>query len=128
MDSRSLAFAEITLLQHDIAEVIIKDGIEIDLVMVKQYHDFLLRYLTSPFSLLINKVNSYTYTFEAQMELGTLAEINAMAVVSYSKASETTTQYLTTLPREIPWNLSMFPNREEALSWLSEQQEKLASN
>jgi len=123
MESYHLPFAEIIILRADIAEIKINDGIEMDIVMVKQYHEFLLAHLSAPFSLLINKVNAYTYSFDAQLELATLEEIKAMAVVTYSKNSSTTTQYLSTLPRKISWNMSQFPNRQKALQWLEQQQE-----
>jgi len=50
--------------------------------MVEEYHAFLLAHLVSPFSLLINKINSYSYNFDAQINLATLKEIKAMAVVA----------------------------------------------
>jgi len=81
MDLHVLPFAKIIILQKDIAEVMINDGVEMDTKMVDQYHDFLLSHLHPPFSLLINKVNSYTYDFQAQIHLATLKEINAMAVI-----------------------------------------------
>ena len=62
------------------------------LAMVKQYHEFLLSHLVSPFSLLINKVNGYTYDFDAQVNLATLEEINAMAVVAYTRSTKISTE------------------------------------
>ncbi|SFD70549.1 hypothetical protein SAMN02745724_05243 [Pseudoalteromonas denitrificans DSM 6059] len=41
-----------------IAEVIINENVEMTLVMVKQYHEFLLSNLVSPFSLLIINLRS----------------------------------------------------------------------
>jgi len=120
---KSLSFATITKLSEDIAEVIIHQGIEINLVMVEQYHAYLLEHLTAPFSLLINKTNSYSYTFEAQLALATLKEINVMAVVAYSHAAKVSTQDLVQRPRTKPWNLEVFDNREEALAWLKLNQE-----
>ena len=55
MKSRRLSFCEIILLKDDLAEVIIDEGVLLDLKMVKQYHLFLLLNLKAPFSLLINK-------------------------------------------------------------------------
>jgi len=93
------------------------------LEMVEQYHAFLLSHLVSPFSLLINKINSYTYSFDAQVNLATLKEINAMAVVAYTRRSEISTEYLkSTVPRKISWNLNIYNNREDALNWLQLQQ------
>jgi hypothetical protein len=122
MDLYKLPFAKIIILRDDIAEVIINDGVEMDVDMVEQYHDFLLSHLRPPFSLLINKINSYSYNFPAQEKLATLKEINAMAVVAYNLMTEIATETLASYPRKIKWNLKIFPNREEALSWLLTEQ------
>lgn len=122
MDLYELPFAKIVILREDIAEVMINEGVELDAAMVDQYHDFLLSHLEAPFALLINKVNSYTYNFEAQENLATLKEINAMAVVAYNRITEITTQTLASFPREVEWNLKIFSNRDEALSWLISEQ------
>lgn len=76
--------------------------------MVNKYHEFLLTHLHPPFSLLINKVNSYTYDFTAQTNLANLDEIIAMAVVAYNRISKITTETLASYPRNKQWNLSVF--------------------
>lgn len=128
MESYHLPFAEIIIIRADIAEIIINEGIEMNISMVKQYHEFLLAHLIAPFSLLINKINPYTYTFDAQLELATLEEINAMAVVAYNNGTSTTTHYLSTLPRKVEWNMSQFTNRSEALRWLEDEQASVSNN
>jgi len=121
MNKYKLSFCDITLLEKDIAEVVIKEGIEVNLTMVEEYHAFLLDKLTYPFSLLINKINSYSYTFEAQLQLATLPQINIIAAVIYTKISEISTRNLASLPREIPWQLEIFNDRASALNWLRNQ-------
>ena len=123
MDLHELPFAKIIILRDDIAEVMINDGVEMDMNMVDQYHDFLLTHLRAPFSLLINKVNAYTYDFHAQEELATLKEIKAMAVVAYNRVTRIATETLASFPRDVKWNLQIFSNRDEALAWLVSQQE-----
>ncbi len=123
MKTYKLSFGEITLLQEDIAEVIVNDRVEFNLEMVAEYHEFLINKMKCPFSLLINKLNSYTYTFEAQQHLATLTDINAMAVVSYSNITELTTKSLIQVPREIDWKIKIFNEREVALQWLQDQQQ-----
>ena len=99
------------------------------LAMVEHYHEFLLSHLVSPFSLLINKVNKYTYSFDAQVTLATLNEINAMAVVAYTRSTKISTEYLkTSVPRKTDWNLKICSNREEALNWLQLEQENITSH
>lgn len=124
MDLYELPFAKIIILQEDIAEVLINDGVEMNSKMVDQYHEFLLSHLTAPFSLLVNKVNSYSYDFHAQQELATLKEINAMAVVAYNRVTKMTTESLLSVPREEKWNLHIFSNRDAALTWLLAEQGK----
>jgi len=122
MDLHELPFAKIIILDDNIAEVMVNDGVIMDVEMVDQYHDFLLSHLHPPFSLLINKVNSYTYDFDAQNKLATLKEINAMAVVAYNRTTKLTTESLASYPRDVKWNLNIFSNRDDALAWLLSNQ------
>ena len=122
MDLHELPYAKIIILQDNIAEVMINDEVKMDLEMVEHYHEFLLSHLRPPFSLLINKINSYSYDFDAQLKLATLKEINAMAVVAYNRITRITTEALALYPRSEKWNLKVFSNRDEALNWLLLQQ------
>lgn len=122
MDLHELPFAKIIILRDDIAEVMVDDGVQMDKAMVEQYHEFLLSHLRAPFSLLVNKVNSYTYDFYAQEKLATLKEINAIAVVAYNRVTKITTETLASYPRDVEWNLRIFSNRDEALAWLLTEQ------
>jgi len=125
METHELSFAKINILQPDIAEVIVNEGVELNLAMVEEYHSFLLSHLQPPFSLLINKMHSYTYDFDAQQKLATLPEIHVMAVVAYNYITEKTTEVLASYPREQKWNLVIFSDRSEALDWLISKQEEL---
>ena len=126
MDLYELPFAKIIILRDDIAEVMINEGVQMDASMVEQYHAFLLSHLQHPFSLLVNKVNAYSYDFDAQAKLATLEEIRAIAVVAYNRVSRIATETLASFPRAVKWNLKIFSNREEALSWLEAQQVEVA--
>ncbi len=126
MRKHQLSFAQITILRKDIAEVVVNDGVEMTLSMVDEYHQFLLSHLSPPFSLLINKINSYSYSFEAQNKLAVLDEINVMAVVSYNPASKKSTRALKdNIHRDIKWNLAIFNDRESALLWVESEQHKI---
>ena len=127
MNLYELPFAKIIILHDNIAEVIINEAIVMDLHMVNEYHKFLLTHLQAPFSLLINKVNSYTYDFSAQTNLANLEEINAMAIVAYNRITKMTTETLASYPRKKQWNLKVFSNRDEALEWLTYEQNNLTS-
>ena len=125
MEIYELPFAKIIRLRDDIAEVIINEGIEINLDMVEQYHEFLLSHLHAPFSLLINNVNAYSLDFSSQGKLATLKEINAIAVVAYRRSTEIATEVLASHPRDVDWNLKIFSSRDNAVNWLLSEQSKL---
>ena len=95
-----VSYGKIIILQEDIAEVIINQGVVMDEKMIDHYHDLLRSKLVAPFYLLINKENSYTYDFMAQRNLATINEIGAMAVVAYNKVTSMTTEMLNKLPRK----------------------------
>ena len=127
MDLYELPFAKIIVLEKDLAEVIVNEGVVMNSEMVAVYHDFLLTHLEAPFSLLINKVNAYSYDFDAQENLATLPEINAMAVIAYNRISKISTESLASIPRSTRWNLEIFSNRGEALAWLRTEQAKVTT-
>lgn len=114
----NLSFGDIIILGPSLAEVIIHDEVVMDLDMVDEYHEFLLSYLKAPFSLLINKKNSYTYTFEAQKSIASLNEIKAMAVVTHKAVTKMSTNVLINLNKDKGWTIKVFQKRDEALKWL----------
>lgn len=122
MKQHRLSFADINILGDNLAEVIVDEGVEMTIDMVEEYHQFLLTHLIPPFSLLVNKLHSYSYDAEAQQKLANLQEIDRMAVVSYRLSTTTATEQLTELPWNGDWNLQIFTDRETALAWLSESE------
>ena len=126
MNNKKLSFADINILREDIAEVIVHEGIEMDLAMVDEYHAYLQKHLQSPFSLLVNKKNAYTYSFEAQAKLATIDEINVMAIVTYNSSARLSTANLQKIFHQDEWNLKFFRNCEDAYDWLIEEQNELS--
>ena len=122
MIKHKLSFGEITLLQADIAEVVVNEGEELNIEKVAEYHEFLLNKMKFPFSLLINILNYYSYNFEAQQFIGSLSQINAIAFVAYNKISKDIIKSVIKVPKEIPWNIKIFKEREAALKWLEDMQ------
>lgn len=121
MYSHKLSFCRINKLGDRIAEVIVDEGVEVDMEMVAEYHRWIEENLEDPCGLLINKLHKYTYTFEAQTRIAELPMIRAMGVVAYSSVSEVTTKSLIRIPRESKWNIRIFPERGKALAWLEEE-------
>ena len=117
-----LSFGTIITINNHLAEVIIDEGIEMDEHLVDAYHDFLLSHLKAPFSLLINKKNSYSYTFEAQKIIANLEEIDNMAVLVGTLGSTLATKTIISLKERE--NIKIFVDRVEALDWLNDQKHK----
>ncbi|WP_197429356.1 hypothetical protein [Winogradskyella endarachnes] len=103
------------------AEVIINQGILMDLEMVEEYHQFLINHLKAPFSLLINKKYDYTYTFEAQKKVGALDEINRIAVIVESFIAKKSTEFLIAINEPSDWNIRIFNDRNSALNWVENE-------
>lgn len=118
MKEYTLSFGTITVLKDDLAEVIINEGVVMNEIMVDLYHDFLLSYLKAPFSLIINKKNSYSYTFEAQKIIANLKEIYAMAVIVGTNAAVMSTKTLMQINASNNWNIKLFRTKPEALEWI----------
>ncbi|WP_179339877.1 hypothetical protein [Winogradskyella ludwigii] len=123
MKTHQLSFAKIIIIKDNLAEVIVDDGVLIDLKKVGEYHEFLLTHLRAPFSLLVNKKHSYTYTFKAQTEIASLNQIKAMAVVVEGFNAKKSTDFLISMNNmSRVWNIQTFMLREEALVWLEKQE------
>lgn len=118
-DIHHLSFCIVSKLSNCCAEFVVNQGIEVNLDMVFEYHDWLTNNLQSPMYILLNKIFPCTYSFEAQIQLASFKDVRAMAVVAYDKVSQSTTQILQTVPREGDWTIEVFDDREAALSWLS---------
>ena len=119
MKSYRLSFATISIIKNNLAEVIIDEGVIMNEVMVDIYHDFLLTNLKAPFLLLVNKKNSYSYTFEAQKIIANLKEITHMAIVVTTKGAIMSTETLIRINERKDWNIRLFNEREAALFWLN---------
>ena len=118
-----LKMGRIIKLSDDLAEVIVDEGVVIDMTMVREYHAWIQNNLSNPCMLLINKAHPYAYSFEAQNEIASLDQIRAMAVVVYNRISEVTTRDLASFPREHQWNIQIFDSRHDALLWLEGQRD-----
>jgi len=114
-------------LRENLAEVIVNEGVIMNEIMVYLYHDFLLTNLKAPFALLINKKNSYSYTFEAQKIIANLKEISHMAVIVGTSGALMSSETLTKMNEANQWNIRLFHTRESALKWINNFDPKTTS-
>lgn len=120
MKSYKLSFGTIIKLGNNLAEVIVDDGIEMNSSQVKEYHDFLSENLKTPFYLLVNRIHSYTYTFEAQKLIVSFNKIKKLAVLLGTHGALMSTETLLNLNTDINWEIEWFRKREDALAWLND--------
>lgn len=123
MEMHDLPFVQLIKLAPDLVEAIVADGVEMDSAMVAQYHDWIRQHMADPCLVLVNKRNAYSYTFDAQREIGTIPQIKAIAFLTYSPISDVATENLAEFPRSKPWRTHIFHDRDEALAWLVAQRD-----
>ncbi|WP_019025773.1 hypothetical protein [Colwellia piezophila] len=124
-----LSFGYITLLSDNIAEVVVNPNIIISLEMVEEFDYCLKCHFNKNFGLLINKINKYTYTFEAQLTIASLSGIKAIAVVTYNQYCEQVTNALVNTRKIDNLNLRQFSGLElelelgfqSAVTWLEQE-------
>jgi hypothetical protein len=108
--------------------VIVDEGIIMDEIMVDESHDFLLTNLTPPFSLIINKVNRYSYTFEAQKMICNLKAIHLIAIIVTTQGALMAAETLIKINENNNWNIEMFKDKESAINWISSFNTNLPSS
>ncbi|WP_299552827.1 hypothetical protein [Seonamhaeicola sp.] len=121
MKSYKLTFGTIIIISDNLAEVITDEGIEMNETLVNEFHEFLLQNLAAPFSILINRKYSYSYTFKAQRLIGKLKEIKAIAVVIATSGALMSTETMINLNNDSDWNIYIFQERDKALGWIANQ-------
>lgn len=120
-----LSFAYFNILSNDIVEVVVDENIEMTLEMVEECHQFINTHFQEKFAMLINRVNNYTYTYEAKLSIAAYENLIAMAFVYYSEESKVITENLSTLRSLDQWNYRIFSGLElgwqQAFDWLQQE-------
>ncbi len=116
-----LQFGVIKMLNANIAEVFIHEGIQVDLQMIKECEQMLNELMPEPFGLLLNEKHPHTYTLEAEAYFSQMQNMDAMAVVMYTKFTDIASKYLMSFHESSSWNMKVFYDRDKALTWLEVQ-------
>ncbi|MDP2562669.1 STAS/SEC14 domain-containing protein [Psychrobium sp. 1_MG-2023] len=106
------------MLADDIGEITVNEGTEIDVAMVEEIHMLMLSVFNDKFSLLINKVNSYSTHFDALSLFGQIDEVNKIAVYAPSKMAKFSADFSAAIPSSSALNIQVFIERDEALDWI----------
>ena len=120
-----LSFGFYNVLPNNIVEVTTDEGIEISLEMVQESSEFLSQHITGPFAMLINRINNYTYSYEAQLSVGSYENLKAVAFVCYSAKGEESTKKLQSNRSVDQWDYPIFSGLElgwqQAQKWLENE-------
>ncbi len=125
MRDNRLSFCEVIPVSAEITETIVDENIEVDNNMIEEYHEWLAEHHDGNIGLLINKKNHYSYSFDAQLEIGMIDSIKAIAVIVPDASREIAANSI--LNMGIRKNIShqVFYNRQKAIYWLEEELAKL---
>lgn len=120
-----LSFAHFNILSDNIVEVVVDEGVQMTLEMIEECHKFIGNNFPEEFGMLINRVNNYSYTYEAKLSIASYSNLKAIAFVYYSKDSKEITEYLYKLRVFDEWNYRLFSGLElgwqQALEWLQQE-------
>ena len=125
MDKHRLSFATVNILSHNIAELIIDNDVEVSLEMVEEHDQLLCSIFNGRFGVLVNKINTYSYSFEATLSMGSMALMKAIAIVNYSAQGEQSTQKIIKTRITDNLNLKNYSGLElgwqQAVDWLNQE-------
>lgn len=120
-----LSFGYFTLLAENIVEVTIDEGIELSLEMIEECDVFFKAHIFGNFGMLINRINEYTYSYEAQLSIGSYNGLKAIAFVYYSDEGKIFIEEVNIAKAYDNWNSCIFSGLDlewqKAFQWLQSQ-------
>lgn len=118
-------FGQIKLISPNIVEVVISQGIEISLELLEEYEGLMSEYFTDNYAILVNRLNNYSYAYEALLCIGSAQNLKAAAIINYGVAVAQQTKDLKSIRHMDNLNIKEFSGlelgRESAIAWLEEQ-------
>ncbi len=118
MDWHKVSCGKIAVIRYDVAEIMVDDGIDINIKMVDEIHHYLLSTFPHSFSLLINKSNSYSTQLDALIRFGALPAIDKIAIFAPTKMAELSANFSAGIPSSAKLDIHVFPLRSDAINWL----------
>lgn len=109
---------QVSIIESNIAELVIFDNTEFDIGMVNDFHELVKNKMNSQVLVLVNKTYSYSYTFEALVALSRSKAIKAVAVLSNKGVVNSLVSYLAKRFNFYKVPVKIFHERENALQWL----------
>lgn len=123
--SITTSFGQIKIISPNIAELIINQGVEISLELVEKYDAIMSEKFNEGYAVLVNRINNYSYAYEALLCIGSAKNLKAAAIINYSAANEQQTKDLKSIRHMDNLNIKEFSGlelgRDNAINWLKEQ-------
>jgi len=120
-----LSFAQINQLNENMAEIIIGANVVISLEMTEEYEHFMAENFTTNYTILVNKINNYDFSFEAKLSIASHENLTAIAVVTYNNKSQKSVEEIAAIRQQDGWNLKIFNGlnfgRQQGLQWLQSE-------
>mgnify|MGYP000008783740 CR=1 FL=1 len=120
-----LSFGHFNILSENILEVVADEGVEMTLEMIEECHQFVEQHFTDDFGMLVNRVNNYTYSFEAKLSIASYEHLKAIAFVYYSPDCKEVAEELYQIRSLDEWNFRVFSGLElgwqQAYTWLQQE-------
>jgi hypothetical protein len=112
-----LSFCGIRKIDDYTIEVISDYGVEVGATEIQEYHAF-FDTLPHPVGILVNRMNDYSYSFDAQAKIATHKNMAAAAILVLEPEKKTTAEFdVSVIAYQFP--VQLFTSRSEALSWLN---------
>ena len=111
-------FGTIKMLNANLVEVFIVEGVEVDLDMVIECEDVMNELMPGHYGLLLNETKAHSYSDEAKAYFSEMNNMDAMAVVLNTRFTDVAEKYLQSFHEEATWNMKVFYDRGRALEWL----------
>ncbi|BCD99880.1 hypothetical protein [Marinagarivorans cellulosilyticus] len=113
-----LSFCRLQIIDQNIVEIILDDGVEISGQMVDEFFAAIEGKMNSQISILLDKATQYSYTFDALIKLSESTKIRNIGVITYDALSRSSAIYMMERFNKSKKNVKLFESREDALAWL----------
>ncbi|MDF1831884.1 MAG: hypothetical protein P1U52_05985 [Porticoccaceae bacterium] len=121
-DEYKLPFGCLKCPADNIIEMIIDEGVEINVAMVKVLHATVEQLVgDEPAGFIVHKLNPYSVSFDAQQIIGDLPGIVVSAVVAYNHFGEMTAQQVIAMSEVPEADIAIFPTLDNAIFWLQKR-------
>ncbi len=119
------SFGQVNFLSNNVVELIINKGIEVSLELVDEYDALMAENFTCDYAILVNRLNSYSFSYEALLCIGSAQHLKAVAIINYGVENEEQTKNLQAIRHMDDLNIKEFSGlelgRESAIKWLEKQ-------